>query len=647
MEVKKHIMLASLHSYIEKLNCLDPDTQEYKCPICLRTNMKNITRFVNHLSDEYVFNKSIMTDQQLILCETANSICTHRNHKVLEDRSNTGDTNAISSKQSFVNTEKFYHDLICFFLTANISFSEISNKYFAKMLQDLGTECKLPDRQKLSGKYLESVFTQTLKSLGDILKNAKRVYLSFDGTSNVNQEKYINVVAIIEHKPYLYSMYNVTDCGETSDTIAYIIYDCISRIGFNKVKGIISDNCSVNISSREKVIQKIHDSQNSIRYNSIQPPEYEPKELNIENNGSILFSDIDCSQTILSNCDDELYFFGCSSHICELLLGDFFESIDSPRNYLSPKDVIAAVNNIAFFFKYHTSERLELAIESYHDYRNNTPKLSCPTRWWSEYSSLKWLLDHKEKLQQYAYQHANEKNNDIVSNLNNNKFWVSCMSILDILDILKTAVQELESNNASVSDVYYYYKQFLRISNNSPYQNLFNSCLKKREYFFLHPLYLLAYYLNIKNKNEVENNDHDMEIIVKYLQEADNKNLFPVFLNYIHNAEIFTEITVLNSFNMGNNKTYWQTVNLYEKNLSSLALLLDDAPPSSGFSERVWSQMKIVQNKLRNRLSFYRIARILFIRCNLPYINSYESTFFDSDDIDIEELINRQDLKSK
>ncbi|KAK8803231.1 hypothetical protein WA158_000925 [Blastocystis sp. Blastoise] len=597
--MSKHILMSTIHECIQKLACYDEKTKLYTCPICSMKHLRNFTRYIDHLSKEYIYHKDTLSSTKNTLCQTAYKLRIHHVNLDIEQVDHLGESNTMIPVDNEMSVDRFYDDLLCYFLTTNTPFSQVENKYLIQMFSDINSQYKLPKRHSLSNRHLDNTFYKIYEIVEERIRNATRVYLSFDGTTNINQEKFLNVVAIIEHKPYLYCIYNVTYCGETSDSIAYVIYDCMLRIGVNKVKGIVSDNCAANISSREKLIEKIRNAQNQLRNNSSQIPQYEPKDTKTDDmsNENILPL-VSCHDSFCNNIN-ELYFFGCASHMGELLLGDFISSEDFPRHYYSPMNIVNKVNAISIYFKYHVADRVELCIEAGHNYCDNTPKF-----------------------------------------LNDNSFWKSCVSIFDILVICKNSVEKLEANGSSISDVYFYYKQFIHVSNESMYKEIFDRCLSKRKYFYTHQLYILAYYLNIQHKNEIINNPDDVQAIMEYLQESDNRELYSSFLNYAHNDGVFIQNQIINCLNYNNNKMYWQTVNFFEKSLSSLALLLDDAPSSSGFSERVWSQLLLVQTKLRNRLSFSKTAKILFIRCNLPYVDSSESSFMNSDNIDIDELFN-------
>lgn len=219
----------------------------------------------------------------------------------------------------------------------------------------------MPSSRTLSGKLLDNQYEEASKKIGEILEGTENLTLTSDGWTNVKGDHIVNfVVKAPNRQPYFFKSINTSGTSQTGVAVADEICKVLEEIGPAKFSAVITDNASV-MQSAWKIIEE--------RYPHISA-------------------------------------YGCSAHGANLLIKDITVLSEFSKTIKDSAKIVQFINNHHIANAKFEEKRKEVV--------GVTHKLSSPvpTRWYSEYTSAKDLLDAKVLLMRLAYE-----DNEVLGNI--------------------------------------------------------------------------------------------------------------------------------------------------------------------------------------------------------------------------------------
>ncbi|KAK8797325.1 hypothetical protein WA158_007277 [Blastocystis sp. Blastoise] len=610
----------------------------FLCPFCPNEKEKNVTRIRKHLANHFKINSENLGSYKTI-CEISSRL-----QDLKETNKEQGNSHEVldltdrNRNQKGVNEQELNKLLLLSVIISNCPLSYIDNDVTRQLFSMLGYT--LPYRKHFSTKVLPELYGEIHNKVDELISNSNNVFLCFDGTKDITGQKLQCIVVIIKKVPFFYGLFDFSSISENGRNLSNMIECVRTKIGKDKVRGVIHDACPANIACRnyydpmnnnwlpsdflgntnEIDGSEKSDSSNMSKSNDIYE-ECEEQPIDDILDELLVDKTSDETETLFYDPDNEFISFSCSAHQIELVLGDVLSSsLFYKHNFLSIKKFLDDVVVVANAFKNNSVFRNYLSDITNSSYVDNIPSLPNNTRWWSHYSSVNWIS--KNIINLSGINSHYDLGKEVSSILNNPAFMNSITPIMSIIQLFKDAVMKLEADDVYIGEIYGIYSSLLKSCDNNmfdPYSSTVSTALKRRETYFCHGIYQLAYCLDKNNFNEVHEDISLIERASDYLDSLGPKGSVykRSFAEYITNTTIFTNHNTYKSYlndPFVSNYTFWSMY--HDIDISKTALLLCDCPSSSASAERVWSILKNNKTPNRNRLSNDSLEKILYININ-------------------------------
>jgi hypothetical protein len=490
-----------------------------------------------------------------------------------------------------------------------------SNIYWQRFLKDLRPSYIPPSRHMLSTPLLQGEYDRVHEKVMNLIQTSDCVTLVSDGWSNIRGEGIINFIACTP-QPVFFKSIDTKDNRHTGAYIADQLKAVIEEIGPNKVYATVTDNAA-NMKSAWTEIEEA--------YSHITP-------------------------------------IGCSAHGLNLLLGDIMSTQTMQAIHSKAKTIVK-------FFRNKQVVSATFAEKQKQKGKPTSLKLPVVTRWGSTVIMFQSLQEGKESLQEVAIMDSLDIEGEIRKNiLDNDIFWARITACLALLEPITSAIAQVESDSARLSDVYRLFNEIKQKINEalptSPLQQQeekkVREYIEKRRKFCVKPIHEAAYMLDPQFQNRNLQDDDQTEVIALGEEEIgrcfteisklaehlhlDQGKVLASLAKFRAKDGLWKGEGVWASAKHVSPSTWWKGLCGTEA-VSPIATILLQIPPSSASSERNWSLFGNIHTKTRNRLTNDRIQKLVSVRANLELLEassdntslleeSHISEAYDTDDED-------------
>jgi hypothetical protein len=316
-------------------------------------------------------------------------------------------------------------------------------------------------------------------------------------------------------------------------------------------------------------------------------------------------------------------FIPCDSHGLQLLIKDL---LDQPRI----AEVLKKAHSIVTGF--HFAKKQYSILQS----KQEKPRaflLSVLTRWGTQYSMVKSLLQNKSALYLWvadpkAQMGKKKGENIIAADITSPGFWNALSSIEQIILPIHEAQKESECDRSTLAKVvprWLKLEQDLRVldrvykdllGNFMDIQGPFQSRAQKQTGDLHFAAMLLDPISLLKKPGQVQM-DRASQYLLAHVQEKEKKEVHASFLEFRTRASVFGS-TNSSAMHYDNPIAFWKSYlhNEIHWVLAQLAVRIFEAIANSVASERAFSAMNLIHSKLRNRLGTEKANKLIYIYMN-------------------------------
>lgn len=474
--------------------------------------------------------------------------------------------------------------------SSNSPLSLTDNPFWQQFFKQLRPSYKLPSRHELSTTLLDKEYEEVSQFVNEEIRKADFVTVITDGWSNVRNEGIVSYI-VTTPTPIFYKSIETMENRHTALYISEELVKVINEIGAEKVTALVTDNAN-NMKAAWQIIQTQY---------------------------------------------AHIFTVGCAAHGLNLLLGDICKIKTFKMIVSNAKEVVKYVRNKQALLSVFTSkQKMKRGSAS-----ACTLKLPAETRWCSTLIMFESLLNGKESLQEAVL--IEELNIDreirkIV--LDNDIFWKSIHSLVNVLSPICNGIKKIESDSATLSDVPHVFmtvKESLDSLILTPLQTEEEEAVKTvvetRRIMYCQPIHYAAYLLDPRYF-ETDLDDKDfrsgVDFISSFPMNEPTTNILANFAQYKSRDSVYSNQSVWESAQFVTPLVWWRGF-FKSQCLSSVALCLFTIPPSSAACERIFSAFSLTHTRTRNRLSNERVSKLVSIRSNLILqsktlpVDSYEA----------------------
>lgn len=453
----------------------------------------------------------------------------------------------------------------------------------------------------ISGRLLDERFNGKMSEIMLVFEGCIDLTLIDDGLTNQHSDHLNNY--FIKAPSRLKSIYfrTIDTLGVSQDaaTVARQSSDIIDEIGAEKFSSCVTDTCNV-MGASWRILQE--------KYR-------------------------------LLNC------YGCSAHVLNLLIGDIAKSTGFEKLCSDNDEIVKFINN------HHATNKV------YRDYMESmgvTKKLCLrvKTRWFGQHASLQNTHDAKHLLkrivieQQAIFDNVNStKKSAVLKLINSKEFWTRLENCLGKIDAPTRLIGRVEAEGATIEIVQTTFIELLEVYQHQKDTRAQKLVKERWNYVACDPI-RAAHLLNHKAAMESSYFPDEeftcltalKRMATKFKGAAFAEQVTAEIQNFHHSMQTLTQEqkeSLLSITSAG----YW---NMFGKSkfpgLAQLSHYLFGSA-SSAASERGWSTLKFVHNRLRNRLSNEKINKILFLMMNkLATVEDFE-IYLEGMDADTTQMI--------
>lgn len=462
------------------------------------------------------------------------------------------------------------------------------NEYWIKAFKLIRPSLTLPSRYMLSNSLLEEVCNEVSTFANALISNATFIGVQCDCWTNIRNESIMNFI-ITTPKPVFFKTLATKEERHTGEYMHEQLSQIFEEVGAQRIIGCVTDNARNMTKAWELLAEK--------------------------------YSDFPIS------------YYGCASHILNLLMGDIakLQSVGVMLN--SAKSIVKTVKNklvlTATFTRIQKEKLPAKEIQSL--------KLPVATRWASVMLCLESLKMNKSVLQTVAITevgHNELDKNDRKNILDDDVFWIKVEKFLSLLQPIKKWINIFQSDQSRISEVV---EAFYEIRNhfetevpNSPLlineENKAIKAVEERERMCLKPIHFAANILDPKfrGKNLTCSNCNDgLQYIYKlasssHIDGVEPGEIFKNVAEYRSGSGFFAMEFVKVSME---NKSispidFWRGI-CTDFPLRKIAEALLTMPPTSAATERSFSAQGFIHSKKRNRLETSRAGKLTYVHHNL------------------------------
>ncbi|KAF2898878.1 hypothetical protein ILUMI_07306 [Ignelater luminosus] len=303
-----------------------------------------------------------------------------------------------------------------------------------------------------------------------------------------------------------------------------------------------------------------------------------------------------------------LWYSNCNSHTANLLAKDIS---NTPEIALC----LAQAHSVLKEFKHPELERRVTENKGYR------MKLPCDTRWCSNLDASSCLVSNFPIMRQVVVASSNDLKikQDVKKLLFDDDFETQCQDCIDLLNPICELINTAHSAECTLADVV---DLWLNLKTNHVYnKEHYREIIQRRVESALNIYALTAYYLDI-NKDFKKLQDDMQEKVYNFLLEELHKNGIEEWVQFRESMEIFKS---LKEKGITNWQSFWKTAKLKCPKLSELAMKLLKIPASSVQIERLFSNWSYVHSSVRNRLTFDRSKKLLYVYYSLKLTDNNKS----------------------
>jgi hypothetical protein len=300
-----------------------------------------------------------------------------------------------------------------FVFSTNSPFSIADAPSLTRLVKKLRPNYQVPCSRTVGTTQLEERYAECVQKIKEFTDKSGSICITTDGWSNINGQHLVNFIALTPAPVFLGSI-NTTGISQTGEQIATDIMKTIKQLGTSKVTSVVTDNCP----SMRKAWKIVGDA----------------------------FKGIFCN--------------GCAAHCLNLLSLDILNLDDNMDVMKKGIRICEFVRHSSFVLnKFRTFQEISDV--------NGELVLPVKTRWSSNHQCLKRVLHNRDVLMDVA-SCTLVKNMDsdsavaFRSIMNDAAFWLKVGSLEADLSHVALAVAQMESDNASVSEVYATFGKLLK-----------------------------------------------------------------------------------------------------------------------------------------------------------------------------------------
>ncbi len=322
-----------------------------------------------------------------------------------------------------------------------------------------------------------------------------------------------------------------------------------------------------------------------------------------------------------------LFLISCDSHGLQLLIKDIVQTSRFSELFAQAQDVVQA---------FSTSPK-QLAILRQHMASSiggvRSFALSVITRWGSQVRMLRSLLRAAIPLRLYCSSIPNGAGKTIrkyQSQIQDEKWWEAIKELLQILSPLDESIKMSESDR---SNIHYVIPRWKRLQQHLELHNVISKeAFEKRFKRQTNDCHIIAYLLN---PNTVGDND------IPGFQEGEWRQRAYAFFVH-HRVDPIPAMKELEEFRTKTGRfnplfwcwtlsespaTFWTNASPSSPTIGPLAIRLMNTPATTVPSERSFSVLNLLHNKLRNRLTASRVDKLQYVYINERVIKKIKGNY--------------------
>lgn len=456
----------------------------------------------------------------------------------------------------------------------------------------------MPTPRTVSGVLLDKEYDKSRAKLQSTLTNCNELTLISDGWTNCRGDHIVNYLIKAPGQQTLFYKSSCTmGIAQNADAVAEAIIEILEELGAAKFSCLVTDNAPV----------------------------------------------LKAAHRIVEEANPNITAFGCAAHVINLLIKDILEPHSSGKYFfLQSTDgtdttfcfyflVLSESAEIIKFFNNH--HRARALFDSSRQGEESVKKLcvAVPTRWFSQYSSGRSVLEAKYVLAKICDDHEEllkvisaTKAPPVIKSIKSPTFWNKLTAVMNLIEFPVNVIGKLEADNAELSLVYHYFGQMLEHYENDrvvfPKVNARWTFLKKN----VHGLSYIIVPKYASNGHFIE----AKELIVSSIKEFASKinpgqeqETMLEMVQYIREVSALTgdQKALVESMSASD---YWEIFgNSKFPLLYKCAKTINGMICTSAAAERAWSIYGFIHTKLRNRLANEKVEKIAFLYINSGFLD--------------------------
>ena len=443
-----------------------------------------------------------------------------------------------------------------FFYATNTPFNRVEHPTFKALMRALRPSYSPPSRKDLSGPLLEEVHALCEKEAADLLEN-KLVTLNLDGWSNVNEEPIICVSASTTiGDVFLLDTIETGANPHDANYLQQIAQETIKKSEEKfkfKVCGFVTYNAS-NVSKMRKQMEQNEDT-------------------------------------------GDIFFYGCSAHLLNLLAGD-----------LKIPNVVDRVKSVVKYFKFTHKPHGWLKEKG-----SNKMKLPTDVRWNSVCDTLNSYLNCWPTLLSIVEEHRSEIKPEIYRTITDISLTRNVEDYVKLLKPVAIALDSVQTAGINLSDSV---AAWLKVGEelNEHLSTDKQAAFRKRMESAVTPLHLLSYCLDPRFAEESSTKlSRDLAAkAVNYAATVSDK-LVPVIAKFRVRSPPFDSPYMSEATRKSMMPADWWKLLDVEKDVLETIQCILSCSPSTADLERIFSTYSWVHSKERNRLGVEKSAKLVFV----------------------------------
>ncbi|CAG8755942.1 ribonuclease H-like domain-containing protein [Rhizophagus irregularis DAOM 181602=DAOM 197198] len=456
---------------------------------------------------------------------------------------------------------------------AGIPFNVIENPFVLDLFKDLNPGYSPPSRTTLSDRLITEEYTRVNLAIERDLEQSDNLTLALDGWTTPKMKSIYNYIVTTDTRmEYLIGLYDYSSDSHTSEFLTEEISSIIEKLGSDKFAAIVTDNASNCRVARQNIHQTY------------------PHIWNIR----------------------------CAAHAINLIASDLVK-LEPIKKFINE---CGKINR--YFSTSHASNALLRQGFTTMKIKGGGLQTWVKTRWGSLFMTMDALLRARPVFDWILREHANSiTNNEVAALMEDESFFSICRSVRSIWKPIKECINLLEANEATLSDCFIHLIKLANAIHRLPITNVFKSfsinIFNYRFEEFLHPLYILAYYLHpyyrgkglkdeafhkaalaaIEMWQSLGHTRKESEELIAQLRRFELK-LAPFDLPYISGLE--------------SPNVWWKLIKIQPRHLPELACQIFSINPTQANCERNFSTLNWILGDRRTNLTLKKLEAIAKIR---------------------------------